>query len=138
MQILWPAFAMFALTACVVLRLGTLRAKALSGGRMSLSFYRLYRDDQEPADVAVVTRHFINLFEAPVLFYVAVIIAYVTGQSGAVPVALAWAYVAARGVHTWIHLGSNNVLWRFRVYGASWLILAALWVTLGLGIAGLL
>ena len=136
MQILWPAFAMFALTSLVVVRMGLLRAAALQDGRVRLSFYRLYRDGQEPAEIAVFSRHFINLFEAPVLLYVAVIIAHVTGQTGLLPVTLAWVYVALRCVHTLIHLGSNDVMWRFRVYGASWLVLAALWVTLGLGLAG--
>lgn len=137
MEILWPAFAMFALTAFAVVRLALLRGAALKGGRMSLSFYRLYRDGQEPAEIAATSRHFVNLFEAPVLFYIAVIIAQVTGQTGLVPVALAWAYVAARYVHSAIHLGSNDVLWRFRVYGISWLLLATLWVTVGLGLAGI-
>lgn len=137
MEILWPAFAMFALTGFVVVRMAMLRMAAVKGGRVSLSFYRVYRDGQEPAEVAVFTRHFSNLFEAPVLFYVAVIIAYVTGQTGPVLVGLAWAYVAGRFLHTYIHLGSNKVMWRFRAYGTSWLVLLALWVTIGLGMAGL-
>ncbi len=136
MQILWPAFAMFALTAFVVVRMGRQRAAAVNAGRVKLGFYKLYRDGSEPEDVAVTSRHFVNLFEAPLLFYVAVVIAYVTGQTGLAPVALAWAYVAARVVHSLIHLGSNDVLWRFRVYGVSWMVLAALWVVLGLGLAG--
>lgn len=133
MAILWPVFAMFALTAIVVVRLGTQRAGALKTGRISLGFYRLYRDGKEPEDVAATARHFINLFEAPVLFYAGAIIAYVTGQTGLLLVALAWGYVAARYLHTYIHLGRNDVLWRFRVYGVSWLLLAAFWVVLGLG-----
>lgn len=136
MQILWPAFAMFALTAFVVVRMALLRQAAVKGRHMSLSYYRVYRDGQEPEAIAAVSRHFINLFEAPVLFYVAVIIAQITGQTGTLPVTLAWAYVAARYLHSAIHLGSNDVLWRFRVYGVSWLALAALWITLGLGLAG--
>ena len=135
MAILWPAFAMFALTAIVVIRLGAQRAAALKTGRVSLGFYRLHRDGKEPEDVAATARHFINLFEAPVLFYAGVIIAYVTGQAGPLLVALAWGYVAARCLHTYIHLGPNDVLWRFRVYGVSWLLLAAFWVVLGLGSA---
>lgn len=137
MQILWPAFAMFALTAFVVVRMGLMRAAAINARRVSLGFYKLYREGSEPDDIAATSRHFINLFEAPLLFYVAVVIAYVTDQAGLLPLTLAWAYVAARLVHSAIHLGSNDVLWRFRVYGISWMILAALWVVLGLGLAGL-
>lgn len=135
MEILWPAFAMFALTAVVVVRMGTLRAAAVKAGRVNLRFYKLYRDGSEPEDIAVTSRHFINLFEAPVLFYVALVIGHVTGQDGLLPVALAWVYVATRVAHSIIHLGSNDVLWRFRVYGISWLVLAALWIALGFGLA---
>lgn len=135
MGILWPAFAMFALTAFVIMRLGTQRAAALKTGRVNLGFYKLYRDGKEPEDIAATARHFINLFEAPVLFYAGVIIAYATGQSGPLLVALAWGYVGARCFHTYIHLGTNDVLWRFRIYGVSWLLLAAFWVVLGILLA---
>lgn len=136
MQVLWPAFAMFALTLFVALRLATLRAAAVKARQVDPGFYKTYRDGREPERVAATSRHFSNLFEAPVLFYAAVLIAYVTEQTGALPVALAWGYVAARCMHTWVHLGSNDVLLRFKVFGVSWLFLAALWVVLALGLAG--
>ena len=45
-------------------------------------------------------------------------------------VGCAWAYVAIRYLHTWVHLGSNDVLTRFRVYCASGLVLLILWTML--------
>ena len=68
-----------------------------------------------------------NLFETPILFYVIVLTAFVTGQSGYWLLGLAWAYVGLRFVHTYVHLTSNVVLTRFRVFVLSMLTLTALW-----------
>ena len=58
----------------------------------------------------------------------------VTGQSSLAVVALRWAYVVARGIHSIIHLTSNKVLWRSRIYGLSWVALVALMVTVLAGL----
>ena len=59
----------------------------------------------------------------------------VTGQSGAAIVALAWAYVAARLAHAYIHLGSNRLRLRIRAYFAGWLVLVAMWIMVVAGVA---
>lgn len=128
--ILYPAFAMFALTALVLLRLARLRVGAVGSGEVDVRFYRSYQQGEEPEHIRVVTRHFINLFEVPVLFYVVLILAYVTKQQGAWLVGCAWAYVAARAAHSLVHLGGNDVLLRFRLYFLSNAILAILWGSL--------
>ena len=47
---------------------------------------------------------------------------------------LAWAYVALRFLHTFIHLCGNVVVNRFRVFVVSVLVLVALLVVLFVGI----
>lgn len=134
MAILWPAFAMFALTMFVVFRLGSLRWRAVMRRQVDPRFYKIYRGDGEPEDVAVVSRHLVNLYEAPTLFYVGTAIAFAAGVTGILLVALGWAYVGARLLHSAIHLGSNDVFWRFRVFALSWLLLLAYWVVLALAL----
>ena len=129
-QILYPLFAMFYLVAFVLVRMARMRFGAVQRGEMDPRFYRTYAEDQEPEHMRVVTRHFINLFEMPVLFYVVAILTYVTDQATYWMVGCAWTYVAVRYVHSWVHLGSNDVLTRFRVYGVSVLVLGAMWTTL--------
>jgi hypothetical protein len=135
MQILYPVFAMVALTAVTVFRLGYLRYTAVGRGEVDPGFYKTYQGQGEPPRIAATSRHLVNLFETPVLFYVVVILAYMTGQGGPSLTVLAWAYVAARILHTWIHLRSNVVLWRFRVFILSWIVLLAMWVTLAVELA---
>jgi hypothetical protein len=69
-----------------------------------------------------------NLFEMPVLYFALVPLLLVTGQGGTAQVALAWAYVALRAVHSWIHIGPKQVQPRFLVYLASCTLLSAMWI----------
>ncbi|MGH8129526.1 MAG: MAPEG family protein [Steroidobacteraceae bacterium] len=131
MAILWPAFALFALTMIVVLRLARMRFAAASAGRVDPRFYKSFRGDGEPEEVAVVSRHLINLYEMPTLFYAGTAIAFAAGQASALLVSLGWAYVAFRLAHSAIHLSTNKVRWRFRAFAASWLVLLAYWIVLG-------
>ncbi|HEX9707688.1 MAG TPA: MAPEG family protein [Steroidobacteraceae bacterium] len=135
MAIVWPAFALVALTAFVMLRLARLRFAAVAGGRVDPRFYKVLRGNGEPDEVAAVARNLNNLHEAPTLFYAGTAIALAAGEAGTLLVSLGWAYVAFRVVHSTIHLSSNRVLWRFRAFAASWLVLIAYWVVLGIGLA---
>ncbi len=74
--------------------------------------------------------NFKNLFEAPVLFYVLCLALLATQTSSTLFVALAWLYVALRYAHSFIHLGYNKVMHRFKVYLASTVLLAVMWVLL--------
>jgi hypothetical protein len=129
-HILYPVFAMFALVLGVFVRMAQVRFGAVRAGQMNPAFYKTYQGDEEPEHMRVVTRHFINLFEMPVMFYVVVILTYVSHQTGAWMTLLAWVYVASRYLHTFVHLTSNDVLMRFRVYLASALVLTVLWMSL--------
>ena len=128
--ILYPVFAMFFLVAAVLMRMAQLRVGAVGSGEVSVKYYRAYQGGEEPVHLRVITRHFINLFEVPVLFYVVVILTYITHQVSYWMIGCAWTYVAARYVHSYVHLTANDVLLRFRVFIASGLILVVLWMSL--------
>lgn len=135
MAIVWPAFALVALTLLVVMRLARQRFAAARTGRVDPRFYKLFRGDGEPDDVAATARNLNNLFEMPTLFYAGTAIAFAGQVAGAPLVALGWTYVALRYLHTVIHLTSNKVLWRFRVFALSLLVLLAYWAVLGVSLA---
>jgi hypothetical protein len=126
--------AMVLLTMFVLVKMFRARVGAVKAGHIDANFYRLFQGATEPAGPQKVSRNFSNLFEAPTLFYVVCLAAMVTGVTGIVMVTLAWAYVAMRIVHTAIHLGPNKLRWRVRAYFFSWLMLAAMWVTLVIGV----
>ncbi len=71
-----------------------------------------------------------NLFELPVLFYVAVLLALVLMIQDKFLVQLAWSYVALRYVHSVVHCTYNRVMHRFIAYAVSSLILMLMWARL--------
>lgn len=132
MQILAPMFALFALTVVAVFRLAFLRFGAVRRREVNMRFYLSYQGFEEPDALRVASRHVVNLFEAPVLFYVVCLTTYVTGQTTMLLVVLAWLYVLLRIAHSYVHLMHNVIILRFRVFFLSWLVLIALWLVLGL------
>lgn len=135
MSILYPALALFVLTAVCVFRLGYVRFGAVGRGEIDPRYFVAFRGYEEPEMLRVHARHVRNLFEAPILLYVIVLIAYVTQQAGWLPVLLAWAYVLLRIAHSWVHLTSNKVMLRFRLFALSWIVLLVLWLLVFTGIA---
>ena len=127
MNILYPIFAMIGLTLFCIARLGYLRLMAVKHGHVDPRFFSLYRGYEEPEKLAAYSRHVVNLFETPILFYVLVITAFVTGQTGDVVTGLAWAYFGLRLIHSYVHLTSNVVMVRFRLFLFSLIVLVTLW-----------
>jgi len=134
--IIFPGIAMFFLTASVVVYMGIKRYAAIQGREVSIKFYRLFNEGAQPARLQLISRHVQNHFEVPPLFYIVVLFIFVSGTVTPWQVTLAWLYVLSRCVHSYIHLGTNNVSQRFFVFGASGLILVALWVSLLLSLVG--
>ena len=128
--ILYPVFAMFLLVSIVLLRMRSMRFAAVRRREVPVEYYQAFQNAAEPEPLRVIARHFANLFEMPVLFYVTTVMIYVTRQTTPWLVACAWIYVALRYAHTWVHLGRNDVVMRFSVYFASFAVLIVMWATL--------
>jgi hypothetical protein len=134
-RLVYPMFAMVLLTGIVLVILFRSRVRAVRENKVSIKYFRIYQGEIEPEETAKPARHFANLFEAPVLFYAACVTAMVTQDTGVAALALAWTYVAARLLHTYIHLGGNRVRHRLRAYFAGWLVLVALWIQIVVQVA---
>ena len=134
MELFFPVFLLMFHTLIVAATMGYKRYSAVSSGEVSPSYYEVYVGE-EPPQLRVFTRHLINLLEVPILFYLGTIIAFVTGQQSVLILSLAWLYVGLRLVHSFIHLGSNVVLLRFKVFVASMLVLTAFLATVLYGLA---
>ena len=134
-RLVFPMFTMVLLTATVLVRLFRSRVRAVREGQLPASFFRIYQGGIEPDYAIKTSRHFVNLFEAPTLFYVVCVAAMVTRTGGPVMLALAWVYVATRLVHAYIHLGPNRLRHRIRAYFAGWIVLTAMWAWLAFSVA---
>ena len=129
-----PAIAMAALTFVVwcrlyVERLGQMSRERIHPQAVATSAQMAARiKDTRAAD------NFRNLFELPVLFYLAVVIAQATGSVTPLLLGLAWAFVALRALHSLIHCSYNKVMHRFQAYLLGGLVLWAMWGVLAFGL----
>ena len=134
-DLVYPMAAMVVLTFAILITLFRTRVRAVREGEVSGTFYKTYQGGEEPRSSAQLTRHFVNLFESPVLFYAACVVAMVVGQSGTAMIVLAWVYVGMRVVHAIIHTGRNKIPPRIGVYLASWFVILAMWAMIVFGVA---
>jgi hypothetical protein len=130
-----PMVVLVLLTMLVLVYTGFKRFGAGFAGRVRAGDFRYGETANVPPDVAVANRNFMNLLEAPVLFYTLSLAVFVTHQVTEWMLGLAWLYVALRIVHTFIHLSYNKILHRFSSYAASNLVLLVMWLKFAAGLA---
>jgi len=130
MDMIYPLFALVLLTLLVGFSLGIYRFRAVSSGKVTPGYYRLFRGAVPPDRMEQLSRNFSNLFEVPLLFYVLAILCLVTGIESRLMLGLSWLYVVLRYVHSAIHISYNHPLHRFLVFLASVLVIAILWILL--------
>ena len=120
LNILWPTFAMVGLIFVVWFTLFFHRIRHMkhtpprpqdfADGEAALRYFR---------PVEMPANNLANLFEMPVLFFALVSLLIVTAQVNNIQVTLAWLFVFARSIHSFIHIGPKNVQWRFFAYLVS-------------------
>jgi hypothetical protein len=133
-DLVYPMAAMVLLTFVVLIRMFRARVRAVKAGEADAGYYKTYQEGKEPRAVAQLSRHLVNMFESPTLFYAACIAGMVTGQNATVLLALAWVYVAMRGIHAYVHTGRNSLPSRIKIYFSSWLVLLGMWGMLVVGV----
>ena len=129
--ILYPLLAMVALTFIVAVvmfrrRVATLKANRIHPQKVATSGQLgVLIEDSRASD------NFRNLFETPVLFYVALLTIYSTGLICTAHLVFAWAYVFARCAHSYLQCTANIVMRRFYAFLASVVFLLCTWLMLG-------
>jgi hypothetical protein len=129
-----PGAAMVALSAFVwwrmySMRIGQMKRERIHPQRVATSAQAAaLLTDSRAAD------NFRNLFELPVLFYFALVVADRIDRVDAVSVGLAWLFVALRAAHSLVHVTYNRVMHRFMVYVAGAVALWLLWIYLAIGL----
>ncbi|QJD60396.1 hypothetical protein HG264_16705 [Pseudomonas sp. gcc21] len=124
-HIFWPVLAQILLTLIMYIVLGMRKASAIKTGAVNRQQAAL--DNKVwPEDVVKVSNNIANQFEAPILFYVLCLVAYSINAAGTIAVTLAWIFVAGRYVHAYVHVSSNYVPVRLRLFLAGCLALMAM------------
>lgn len=127
--ILWPTFALVALIFAVWITMFVQRGALMKRSPPTADSFATGANARayfEPVEMAA--NNLTNLFEMPVLYFALVPLLLLTHHAGHIEVALAWAYVALRALHSVIHVGRGKVPLRFLVYLASCAVLSAMWI----------
>jgi hypothetical protein len=125
---------MAALTFVIWLRMYTVRIAQMKRERIHPQSVATSAQAAARLTDSAAADNFRNLFELPVLFYVALIVAAQTAQVTAPVLVLAWLFVVLRFAHSAIHCTYNRVYHRFYVYVAGGFVLFALWAVLAIGL----
>lgn len=123
-----PVAALAIWTFCVLLLVPLRRFRASFAGKVGPGDFRYGESARVPGEVSLPNRNYMNLLELPVLFYVLALTLFVTGRVDGTYVAMAWAFVALRVVHTLVHIAYNNVFHRLTIFALANVVLLVMWL----------
>lgn len=128
---IYPMYAMVLLTFVTGLVTLRGRVRAVKSKAISIKYFRAMQGPEPVPDYAAVpARHFVNLFEVPVLFYAACFAAMILQLNGFVMTLLAWSFVACRVAQAIIHMTYNNIRHRMTVFFLGFLVVLTMWTLL--------
>ena len=125
---LYAMFVLVILTMVIMVLTARVRIESVQSGTVPQSYYSLMEGHDIPDFVAKTTRNFNNLFEVPTLFYAGGAVYLALDQAGQLPITSAWIFVAARVIHSIIHLSYNNVLHRLVIFAIGNLSVLVMWL----------
>ncbi len=121
-QAIFPVF--------ILLKMLPMRLKALKRGDISAKYFKSYQspDKEVPKELVIISRHYGNLFEMPMLFLILGTLLISLQLVSVSFLIAAWIYVFLRLIHTFIHLGSNRIMQRLTIFGLSCFVLLGMWI----------
>lgn len=128
--LIWPVLVQAGLTFTLLFWMGGSRVQALRRREVKVADIALGQRAW-PQRVTQISNAFQNQLELPMLLYVLVALALITGKADATLVMLAWMFVALRLLHALIHTTYNDVRQRFYAYVAGAIVLMAAWAYFG-------
>lgn len=130
MEIIYPMFTLVVLTFIIGFSTGVSRLVSAKKGHVDRRYFKLFTGHTPPDYIIKLGRNFSNLLEVPVLFYALCIILLVLNIYSLQILALAWAFVVLRIIHSAIHVTYNNPIHRFLAYLLSCCIVLIMWIQL--------
>lgn len=123
-----PMGALAFLTLTVLTFVPIRRFGAAFAGRVQRDDFKFGESAAVPGDVSIPNRNYMNLLEAPVLFYVAALMYHLAGRVDRTALVIAWVFVGLRLGHSLVHMTYNHVMHRVAFFALSNAALAAFWI----------
>lgn len=124
-QIFWPVTGQLLLTVVLYFILARRKSAAEAEGRVNEERRGLH-DDAWPVEVIQVNNCIRNQLEVPVLFYVTILTLWSLGAINLFSHIAAWLFFGSRVMHAYVHIGSNYVPIRRKIFIAGALMLILL------------
>ncbi|MDP5143029.1 MAPEG family protein [Rheinheimera baltica] len=128
--ILMPVFLQILLTSVVLVLMGRRRIRAAKNKEISVAAFKTMNLSGANEQVIATSRNFENQFQMPMLYLFSVLFTLQLGLADMGYVVMGAAFVLLRLVHTFVHIGSNNVRMRFNVFLLGCVVLWAIWLRL--------
>jgi len=126
-MVLLPVFVQVALTFGLLFWMAYARTSSVSRGETKIRDIALGQSVW-PARAQQISNCYDSQFALPLLFYVLVILAWITRHADLIFVVMAWLFVLLRLLHAYIHTTSNHVPTRFRAFAAGMFVLLLMWI----------
>ncbi len=114
-MILIPVLLQVLLTLAVFIVLAKRKKSAVAGGTVDREAAAL-NNQAWPVDVVLASNNIANQFQIPVLFYTLCLMAFSAGLVDSVLIGLAWVFAVSRLGHAYVHIGSNFVPNRMKIF----------------------
>ena len=126
-MVLLPVFVQVALTFALLFWMASVRTGSIRRGETKIRDIALGQSAW-PDRPQQISNCYDSQFQVPLLFYVIVILAWITRQADLIFVVMAWLFVLSRLAHAYIHTTSNHVPTRFNAFAVGVLVLLVMWI----------
>jgi len=127
---LLPVIAQVLLTSVVMIIMGRRRISAAKTKQITMGAFRTMDLTGASEQVIATSRNFDNQFQMPMLYLFSVLFCLQFGLADLTFVIMGAFFVVLRYWHTLVHIGSNNIRLRFRVFLLGCLVLWLIWIRL--------
>src|SRR3989344_2205294 len=123
---LFPVIALVFLTFGIMVLMGRRRFAAIRSKKIPVGFFKDYQQREPfliPEEVQLASRNYANLFEIPILFFALIPLLILSNKADNVTLLFSWLFVLSRYGHSFVHVTTNPIMLRFRLFGIGCFIL---------------
>lgn len=124
-SIIWPMLVQILVTLLLYVPLVQRKKAAVAANVVDLKKASV-DESAWPNPVRLVNNNLRNQFETPLLFLGLCLYFYASASVSPLVLGLAWLYVGLRLGHCWVHINSNYVPTRMKLFAASLVVLLIL------------
>lgn len=129
-MLFWPMLTYALWMGLIAFYMMFTRLRAVKRREIPVKYFKLYQGFTPSEKSLALGRHYDNQFQLPLLYFLTCLTALALNRVSETTLVLAWLFVFSRLGHSFIHLGSNHVLYRLITFASGWIVVILLWLDL--------